>query len=411
MNLPFALKFFCALAACGLFLLPCVAQEIVLSDNFDDGVLAPHWSFDDRPFETGTIEVGGGLIDGAMQIEVTALSDFWGGFALRTERTFAASEADPLSFEITRVFDDGVGVTRSGVWISNSDRSQYVFFSQNIGEGGWQYNRRIGQEGDNPTGAGINIDAFDPLDEDFGSHDIRLVANGSTVAIYLEDQLGAEVDFPLTEGIVFAFGAYARSVEDDAVAAFDDVEIRSDLETGLPCVTLSASSTALFAGETGLSTLSAPRLYVSENPASVTITSSDPEVATMEGANAQGVLTVNFTAGGDATKPIRIIAGKGGAASFEISASAPLCSGGPLRVSVSSAFIRNPSFEGSEVPEWPGYGAIGDWNGGGGVNDGGPFGDNGAIPDQSQIAFTQGGHQFRQLVFDHCGGRRCHHRI
>lgn len=55
--------------------------EIALQDTFDEGVLAPHWSFDARPFETGTIDIGGGIIDGAMQLEVTALSDFWGGFA------------------------------------------------------------------------------------------------------------------------------------------------------------------------------------------------------------------------------------------------------------------------------------------------------------------------------------------
>ncbi len=378
-------------------------QQVVLSDNFDDGVLLPHWSLDDRPFETGTVDVGGGIIEGAMQLEVTALSDFWGGFALKTERTFAASEADPLTIEITRVLDDGVGITRSGVWISNSDRSQYVFFGQNIGEGGWQYNRRIGQEGDNPTGAGMNIDAFDPLDEDFGSHEIRLVANGSTVELYLDDQLGAEVDFPLTEEIVFAFGSYARFVEDDAVAAFDNVEIKSDLATGLPCVTLSSPSAALFAGESSSATLSAPRLYMAENAATVTVTSSDPEVATLEGANANGELTVNFTPGGDASKPLRIIAGKGGSATFSIGVSDPLCAGSPLGVSVSSAFIRNPSFEDRTIADleadgvvWPFYTAISDWMGGGGINDGGPFGDNGLIPDGNQIGFSQGASELSQ---------------
>ena len=380
-------------------MLPCSAQELVLSDDFEDAALAPHWSFDDRPFETGTIDVGGGIIDGTMQIEVTALSDFWGGFALKTERTFAASEANPLTFEITRVSDDGVGITRSGVWIANSDRSQYMFVSQNIGEGGWQYNRRIGQEGDNPTGTGANIDAFDALDEDFGSHDIRLVANGSSVAIYLDNRLGAEVDFPLAEGIVFAFGAYARSVEDDAVASFDNVAVRTDLETGLPCVNLSAPSTALFAGESGQATLSAPRIHVSETATTLSITSDNPEVATLEGANAQGTLTVRFPAGGEASKPLRIIAGKGGSASFHIAVPDPLCAGGPLTVSVSSAFIRNPSFEDSEVPaEWPGYGEIAEWMGGSGLNDGGPFGDNGAIPDRAQIAFTQGSTELSQEI-------------
>jgi|MDTC01.2.fsa_nt_gb hypothetical protein len=392
-------QYICLLSLC--LTLPCMAQETVLSDNFDDGVLASHWSFDSRPFETGTIDIGGGIIDGAMRLEVTALSDFWGGFALRTERTFAASEANPLSLQVTRVVDEGVGITRSGAWIMNSDRSQYVFVSQNIGEGGWQYNRRIGQEGDNPTGSGINIDAFDALDEDFDSHDIRFVANGTTVGIYLDDQLGAEVDFPLVEGIVFAFGVYVRSVEDDGVASFDNVEVKSDLPTGLPCVTLSAQSTALFAGEGGEATVSVPTLYVSDNAAAVTITSSDPEVATLEGANAAGELTVNFSAGGQSSVPIKILAGKGGSATFELSTSDPLCAGGGLNVSVSSAFIRNPSFEESEIGEWPGYGEIAEWVGGSGVNNGDditPFGDNGAYPDGQLIAFSQGGRDLSQDI-------------
>ena len=168
--------------------LPLHAQEVVLSDDFESGALAPHWNFDDSPFETGTVDIGGGLVDGTMRLEVTAFSDFWGGFALRTERTFAASIENPLTYQVTRVSDEGIGITRSGAWIMNSDRSQYILVSQNIGEGGWQYNRQIGQEGDSATGAGVNMDAYDELDEDFGAHVIRLVANGSSVQIFLNDE-------------------------------------------------------------------------------------------------------------------------------------------------------------------------------------------------------------------------------
>ena len=41
-------------------------------------------------------------------------------------------------------------------------------------------------------------------------------------------------------------------------------------------------------------------------------------------------------------------------------------------------------------PEWPGYGAITAWTGGSGINDGGPFGDNGVIPDGAKLGFIQG---------------------
>jgi hypothetical protein len=62
-------------------------------------------------------------------------------------------------------------------------------------------------------------------------------------------------------------------------------------------------------------------------------------------------------------------------------------------VSVSKAvdnFVANGSFETDDVPASPGYGDITDWTGGSGINDGGPFGDNGVIPDGEKLAFVQG---------------------
>jgi len=52
--------------------------------------------------------------------------------------------------------------------------------------------------------------------------------------------------------------------------------------------------------------------------------------------------------------------------------------------------VANGSFEADDVPAWPGYGPITDWEGGGGINDGGPFGDNGTIPDGTKLGFIQG---------------------
>jgi hypothetical protein len=53
-------------------------------------------------------------------------------------------------------------------------------------------------------------------------------------------------------------------------------------------------------------------------------------------------------------------------------------------------FVANGSFEADDVPAFPGYGAITDWTGGSGINDGGPFGDNGVIPDGAKLVFIQG---------------------
>jgi hypothetical protein len=56
----------------------------------------------------------------------------------------------------------------------------------------------------------------------------------------------------------------------------------------------------------------------------------------------------------------------------------------------SANLVANGSFEADDVPEWPGYGAITAWTGGSGINDGGPFGDNGVIPDGAKLGFIQG---------------------
>ena len=59
-------------------------------------------------------------------------------------------------------------------------------------------------------------------------------------------------------------------------------------------------------------------------------------------------------------------------------------------------FVANGSFEADDVPEWPGYGDITGWTGGNGINDGGPFGDNGVIPDGAKLGFIQGSHTLSQ---------------
>lgn len=62
--------------------------------------------------------------------------------------------------------------------------------------------------------------------------------------------------------------------------------------------------------------------------------------------------------------------------------------------------IANPSFEVDPVPGFPGYGPITAWavTGGGINNSGGPFHDNGAIPNGAQIAFIQTDGAMSQVV-------------
>ena len=70
-----------------------------------------------------------------------------------------------------------------------------------------------------------------------------------------------------------------------------------------------------------------------------------------------------------------------------------------MEVSVSSGLLKNPSFEEIYIPAFPGYSSVNQWTGGSGVNEsGGPFHDNGVIPDRSRIGFMQGAAILSQTI-------------
>lgn len=371
----------------------------VFVDDFERVEIGNQWRVNEAPFETGAGESFVGIFGGVLELDVNLTDNFWGGISIVTERTFSASLTQPLIFEVDRAYDDGFGTaTRSGVWITDQTRGQYILFSHNVGEGGWQYNRFIGAPGDNPTGAGTNVDAFDFLDEDFDSHRIRLVANGETVKIYLDDIFGAEVAFPVTENIVFELATYARASGDTIIAGFDNVSILSAGETGLPCISANPPSASLFAGATGELTVAVPGLFVLDNEVNVTVTSSDPDVVTFDGADEAGVLVLNFPAGGAAAQTFTMQAGRRGLATISLTNDQDLCVLGDVNINVFASFVRDPSFENTPRPGGVGYGAIADWTGGSGINNGPPFGDNGDIPDRGQIGFSQGSTSLGQEI-------------
>ena len=173
----------------------------------------------------------------AVNFSVTAEQSTWPGLALATVKRFSASTTSPVSFEIDRVKLDFVLVNgtsakqRTGLWITDSTRSNYVFFSEYATHdgtaGGWQYHRNIGQAGDNPiTGNGTDISAFAAAQfNDQGNHQMKAVANGSTVKLYLDGVFGAEVPFPIAQGIVFEFGAYVQAANDIVTGVFDNATV------------------------------------------------------------------------------------------------------------------------------------------------------------------------------------------
>ncbi len=137
---------------------------------------------------------------------------------------------------------------------------------------------------------------------------------------------------------------------------------------------------------------------ISAGAAVVRVTGHNPEVATLEGANA-GVLTLNFAKGGPLTQIVTINPIGKGRASFDLSNDSSVLNGTAITAVVASALVRNPSFEDNPAPGYPGYGAILSWTGPSGLNtSAGPFHDNGVIPDRNQIAFIQGSSVLSQTI-------------
>jgi hypothetical protein len=215
----------------------------LLSENFASGPIDPvKWRTDTTPLVpqgVATVESGVSIVNEALTIAVTGEVDGWPGFALMTVTNYTPEATRPVTFEIDRTKLNYTLVTgtsakqRTGLWITDSTRSNYIFFNEykthDGAAGGWEYARVIGSAGDVPLaldGAATTIAAFNtPLFNDGGLHRLKAVANGSTVRLYLDDVFGAEVPFPVTSGLTFGAGAYVRAATDIMSGIFDNAVV------------------------------------------------------------------------------------------------------------------------------------------------------------------------------------------
>jgi hypothetical protein len=277
-------------------------SNIVFSDDFESNDINPAKYVAGSPFfEGGVGDIRGEPGDGVMRFVGTTTQQWWSGGTLQIVPTFAPSDSEKITISIDRVSVEDVGTaTRSALWILDESQSNYVLFAQNAGENGWQFNRKIGQEGDTPTGGGANIAAFDSLDGDTGLHNMSMVANGQTVKLLLDGVEGAEVPFPFSP-VVFHFGAYARANNDNANVVWDNLVIES--EGG---ATFSPGGIGVREGGTSQPvSVRIPQGLNSQRAVSVTVVSADPGIATPEGGTG-GKLTLTFPAGGDNSQTFRI---------------------------------------------------------------------------------------------------------
>ena len=302
------------------------------ADDFEDGVIDPAlWRVEDLGFEPGTADMTAVESDGELSIGGVALTNWWGGQSLATIPTFSANPYTPLVFEIDRVsLTAAATAARSGIYISNADRSQYVFFAQNLGENGWQMNVNPGS----PTGGGTDLTAFDIYDGDGGPHTMKIMADGTTARLYLDDVLGGTASFPVSEGIHFEFGTYLRAGEasDTGTSVFDNVTI----QTVLPCIEMDVALIEREATDLGIDTvlLTVPEVFALGDDATVVITSDNPAVAAPVGGT-DGVLTLTFTPDGDLTVPFDIETLGIGTATLTVSNAQGVCAPAGIAVAVS----------------------------------------------------------------------------
>jgi hypothetical protein len=125
----------------------------------------------------------------------------------------------------------------------------------------------------------------------------------------------------------------------------------------------------------------------------------NPNVVTLTGADAEGVVTLNFPKGGADSATFELQALARGVVRIEIPETSGLKLGDDVSVNVVSSFVRNSSFESNPAPAGIGAGRITSWDGGTGLNkDTGPFHDNGEIPDRDQVAVLQGNTVLSQQI-------------
>lgn len=315
--------------------------QTVFSDDFEDGSIdETKWRENREPFESGGNEdaINATEADGVITFSGTANERWWSGISLATIPTFAASRETNLVVTVDRVSIDGSGSAyRSNVWFTDENRSRFIFFGHNVEETGWQYNRQIGLPGDNPTGSGTDVDAWNPL-ENSGLHQMKLIANGETVQLFVDDILGDTVEFPVREGLVFELGGYARNTNDTVTAVFDNVNIEL-----AECAVFQQRDIVMNVGETVTASVRIPEALNSDQEVEVTVTSSDP-LTTRPVSGTDGSLTLVFPAGGDNTQSFEIETLQQGAASFSLQTDADVCLGGDL-------FVTSPFAPGIHVEE------------------------------------------------------------
>ena len=332
------------LALAGSLMLATVSAQItntVFLDDFSSNSIDTNKYAVDAPFfEGGLGTIAPKIENEVLEFTGETTQQWWSGATLRLVQSFAVSPETNVVITVDRVAENGqINVSgssvRSALWIMDATRTKYVLFADNIGEGGWQYNRKLGVSGDNPTGGGSNMAAFDAVDpvtgadyNDLGLHQMSAVLNGKEAKLYLDGKFGATVSFPFST-VVFELGSYARANTDAAGTVFDNFKVQT-----VGTATFSISSLAMGNNQTASNlVVRIPPGANADKQIVMQVVNKRPAVATPVGATGS-TLTLTFEKGGPNTKTFDLQAVALGSTQLTLTNTVGLLAGNVLDVTV-----------------------------------------------------------------------------
>jgi hypothetical protein len=333
--------------------------NVVFFDDFSTPGISPSKYAVDAPFfEGGKGTIAPKIADGVLEFTGEVTERWWAGATLRLANTYTASAETNLVVSVDRVAEWGVGTaSRSALWIMDETQTKYVLFADVRAEGGWRYNRKIGESGDVPTGSGTDIAAFNSFDanlgtdfDDGGLHRMKAVIDGRNVSLYLDGKFGATVKFPF-EKVILHLGSYARNgppdpVPDTAHTVFDNLRVE---EVGR--ATFGITSLTIGTGQTASDLLvRIPPGANANAPVVVRVASNRPAVAAAAGATA-GSLALTFEQGGPNTKTFNLQALTIGSAQLTLTNDTGLLAGNTMAVSVTAGpgVLMEDTFSGATL--------------------------------------------------------------
>ena len=203
-------------------------------DNFNGGGIdARKWQVINKGLENqGSFpgNLAASVQDGELVIQGSTGAQYWYGVTLQSRQRFGLD--GPRTFIVDRdALDRSGSAGRSGLWLW-ADDDHFLFFGQNIGENGWQYNYADGPGVGQPGGGGVNLSAFDGLDGDPGFHEMQVIFHalgGGAVKMdmYLDGKHGATQQFDNwgDSKYYFMLSGMPRASGDSVFVAFDNVRM------------------------------------------------------------------------------------------------------------------------------------------------------------------------------------------